>query len=217
MAKEIVWDSLTPTEAKTLADLQASGKEIFAAPIEIEHREQLETLGITWSQCRTWRIGSEKVTVRLTPADEHTYKFLLGELRTKHRNAYREKRCKVPGKRPGTLIRCPECNCCSNCPFPEYRDQHEPDIISRDAMLESGYEGEGDTRMMEQLQAKLEFEDIEKLMNKENPLISQVFRLKIVDGLSAHEIADTLGIKKRNVYYYLDRAKAIGQKYNKDT
>ncbi len=53
MAKEIVWDSLTPTEAKTLADLKASGKELFAAPIEIEHREQLETLGINWSQCRT--------------------------------------------------------------------------------------------------------------------------------------------------------------------
>ncbi len=214
MAKEIVWDSLTPTEAQTLADLQASGKKIFAAPIEIEHREQLETLGINWSQCRTWRIGSEKVTVHLTPTDEQTYIFLLGELRAKHRNAYRDRRCKIPGKRHVTLIRCPECNKCAACPFPEYRDKHEPDIISRDAMLEAGYEGEGDARMMDQLQAKLEYEDIEKLMNKENPLISQVFRLKVVDGLSADEIAEELGIKKRNVYYYLDRAKAIGQKYN---
>ncbi len=216
MAKEIVWDSLTPTEAKTLADLQASGKEIFAAPIEIEHREQLEPLGINWSQCRTWRIGSEKVAVRLTPADEQTYKFLLGELRAKHRNAYCDRRCKIPGKRPGTLIRCPECNKCSACPFPEYRDKHEPDIISRDAMVESGYEDEGDTRMMEQLQAKLEYEDIRKLMDKENPIIARVFEMKVVDGLSADKIADTLGIAKRNVYYYLDRAKAIGQKYNKD-
>lgn len=213
MAKNIEWADLTPTEAETLSALEKSGREIFAAPIEIEHREQLETLGITWNQCRTWRIGSEKVTVHLTPADEHTYRFLLGELRTKHRNAYRERRCKVPGKRPGTLVRCPECNRCAQCPFPEYRDQHEPDIISRDVMLEPGIEA-GDNRMMEQLQAKLEYEDIKKLMDKENPIIAQVFEAKTVGGLSAEEIADTLGIKKRNVYYYLDRARSIGQKYN---
>ncbi len=33
MAKEFVWDSLTPEEAQTLADLNARGAEIFAAPI----------------------------------------------------------------------------------------------------------------------------------------------------------------------------------------
>ncbi len=214
MAKEITWGSLTPEEARTLADLKASGKTIFAAPVLIEHREQLESLGISWNQCKTWYIGSERITVHLTPADEQTYKFLLGELRANHRNAYRDRRCKIPGKRPGTLIRCPECNRCAACPFPECRDKHEPDIISWDAMLESGYEGEGDTRLMAQLQAKLEYADIKKLMDKENPIIAQVFEMKVVDGLSADKIADTLDIAKRNVYYYLDRAKAIGKKYN---
>lgn len=41
-------------------------------------------------------------------------------------------------------------------------------------MLESGVE-KGDNRMMEQLQAKLEYEDIKKLMDKENPIISKVY------------------------------------------
>jgi len=53
MAKNIEWADLTPTEAETLSALEKSGREIFAVPIEIEHREQLETLGISWEQCRT--------------------------------------------------------------------------------------------------------------------------------------------------------------------
>ena len=85
MAKEIVWDSLTQEEARTLENLRKNGIEIYAAPIEIEHKEQLETLGITQQECRTWYIGSEKVIVHLTPADKGTYHFLLDELRTRHR------------------------------------------------------------------------------------------------------------------------------------
>ena len=33
MAKEIVWESLTPAEAETLTALVNSGKEAYAAPI----------------------------------------------------------------------------------------------------------------------------------------------------------------------------------------
>ena len=84
------------TEAETLAALEKSGTEVYAAPIEIEHKEQLESLGISWSQCRTWRIGSEPVTVHLTPADKATYKFLVNELRSRHRDEYRAKRCMIP-------------------------------------------------------------------------------------------------------------------------
>ena len=53
MAKEIVWDSLTQEEAQTLENLRKNGIEIYAAPIEIEHKEQLETLSITQQECRT--------------------------------------------------------------------------------------------------------------------------------------------------------------------
>lgn len=212
MAKNIVWDSLTQTEAQTLADLKAKGAEIFAAPIEIEHPGQLETLGISWDQCRTWHIGPEKVTVRLTPADEETYKFLLGELRAKHRDAYRENRCKVPGKRPKTLIRCPENYRCADCPYPEYRDRCKPNTLSWDAMVDSGYEGEDGTHMEEKVQAKMEYEDIEKEMDKKNPCFSKALKLKVLGGYTVKEIAMELGTSERNVYYYIDMAKTIGKK-----
>lgn len=215
MAKEIKWERLTPTEAQTLKELEISGAEIYAAPIEIEHKEQLETLGITWEECRTWYIGSEKVIIHPTPADKDTYLFLLGELRTKHRKAYRSRRCQIPGKRK-SLIMCPECNRCAECPYPEYRDQHKASNISWDTLVESGYEGEANDRMLEQLQAKLAYEELRDLMNAENPIITQIFEMKECDNYSVEKIAEKLHITERNVYYYLSRAKAIGKKYNKE-
>lgn len=187
----------------------------YYAPIEIEHSGQLETLNITWNDCRTWHIGSERVTVYLCPADEATYRFLLGELRRKHRNGYRAVRCMVEGKlKP--LIRCPESNKCSACPYGRKPEDREANIISWDGLIESGYEGEADNRMVEQLQAKLEYDEIRTLMDSKNPIIAQVFEMKERDGFSVSEIVDRLHIKPRNVYYYLDRAKAIGKKYNKE-
>ena len=141
MAKEIKWENvpLTSDEVRTLNELRNKGKEVYAAPIEIEHSEQLESLGISWSQCRTWYIGNERITVHLTPSDEETYRFLLGELRARHRDEYRNSRCMVPGKY--RLIRCPECNSCRRCPFPEYRDQRQPTVISWDEGIETQSRG----------------------------------------------------------------------------
>ena len=63
MAKEIKWENVTLTsdEVRTLNELRNQGKEVYAAPIEIEHGDQLESLGISWSQCRTWYIGNERI------------------------------------------------------------------------------------------------------------------------------------------------------------
>lgn len=38
MIKEIKWDSLTQTETQTLQDLKMSNTEIYAAPIEVKHK-----------------------------------------------------------------------------------------------------------------------------------------------------------------------------------
>ena len=203
-------------EIEHTTQLVKDGCVNYYAPIEIEHSGQLETLNITWNDCRTWHIGSERVTVYLCPADEATYRFLLGELRRKHRNGYRAVRCMVEGKlKP--LIRCPESNKCSACPYGRKPEDREANIISWDGLIESGYEGEADNRMAEQLQAKLEYEEIRSLMDSENPIIAQVFEMKERDRYSVSEIADRLHIKPRNVYYYLSRAKAIGKKYNKES
>ena len=208
MAKEIKWENVTLTsdEVRTLNELRNQGKEVYAAPIEIEHGDQLESLGISWSQCRTWYIGNERITVHLTPSDEKTYRFLLGELRARHRDEYRNSRCMVPGKY--RLIRCPECNSCRRCPFPEYRVQRQPTVIS-------WYEGiESESQEMAELyEAKVQYDEIRQLMIREDPLIAQVFELKEGSGMTVKEIADRLVLTTRQVYYYLQKAQDIGRKY----
>ena len=212
MAKEIKWDNVTLTsdEAKTLNELRNQGKEVYVAPIEIEHGDQLESLGISWSQCRTWFIGNERITVHLTPADEATYRFLLGELHTRHRNTYRQNRCMVPGKT--RLIRCPDSNSCANCPFPRYRDQRQPNVISWDAVIENEQHRE-EPVLAELFEAKRQYEELRERMVREDPLIAEVFELKEGDGLSVKEIADRLGLTTRQVYYYLKKAMDIGRRY----
>lgn len=228
MAKEIKWERLTPTEAETLSALVKSGKAVYAAPVEIEknkedRQRQFESLNITQEDCKTWRIGSEKVIVHLTPADEETYMFLLNDLRTKHRNGFRHVRCQVPGVlKP--LITCPDTNSCAKCPYGRKPEDRDPNLVSWDALNDAGWEAEeqddcsveGDTRLIEQLHAKWEYEEIRKLMDAENPIIAVIFEMKERDGYSVAEISEQTGVTKRNVYYYLDRARAIGQKYNRD-
>lgn len=127
MAKQINWTSLTPSESRTLEQLERAGKEVFEAPIEIESAGQLHAMGLTWDQCRIWYFGTKRVTVHLTPSDEQTYRFLRDELRAKHRSEYRERRCMIPGKlKP--LIPCPEKNSCKSCPYPQCRDSQLPDL-----------------------------------------------------------------------------------------
>ena len=198
MAKEIKWECLTSDEAKTLNELRNNGKEVYAAPIEIEHSEQLVSLGISWSQCRTWFIGNERITVHLTPADEATYRFLLGELHTRHRNTYRQNRCMVPGKT--RLIRCPDSNSCANCPFPGYRDQRQPNVISWDEVIENEQQRE-EPVLAELFEAKRQYEELRERMVREDPLIAEVFTRYHTYDYDAPEISAELGIDKRKVYY----------------
>ena len=207
MAKEIKWENVTLTsdEVRTLNELRNKGKEVYAAPIEIEHGDQLESLGISWNQCRTWYIGNERITVHLTPDDEDTYRFLLGELYARHRDNYRQNRCMVPGKT--RLIRCPDSNSCANCPFPGYRDQRQPTVISWDDGIES------DSREMAELyEAKVQYEEIRDRMVREDPLIAEIFEMKEGSGMTVREIADRLGLTTRQIYYYLQKAQDISRK-----
>ena len=215
MAKEIVWDSLTPIEAKTLAALKRSGTEVFAAPIEIKHKGQLKSLGITWAQCRTWYIGSDPVTVHLTPADEATYKFLLGELRTKHRKKHRKNRCPVPGKlKP--LIPCPECNSCAKCPYPEYRDKHEMQEVVFDDEIKVQRTRSTESPDYHKLEVKWKIQGACKMMDEQNPLFAKAIILKEYNGYTVPEIAEILHCTEYDVRYYLRRATEIGKEFKRE-
>lgn len=68
--------------------------------------------------------------------------------------------------------------------------------------------------MTEQLDAKLQYEEIREMMNRKNPIITQVIKMKELDGLSNEEIATELGIAKWQTYFLYSTALVIGHKYN---
>lgn len=212
MAKEIVWKDLTREEAKTLAELEKSGKEVYPAPILIEHSEQLQTLGITWEQVRTWRIGTDVVKVHLTPASKEVYDTLLGDLRAKHRTDYRRNRCQIPGKLKPT-ISCPEHNSCANCPFPEYRDQQQANTLSWEQMVDDGCEEDYQDGGVEQVDVKVELEAVLSIIVAKNPLYAKAIFLKEYYNQSVDEIAERLHTTKRNVYFFLNEARKIAKKF----
>lgn len=220
MAKEIKWERLTLKEAETLAELEKNGIEVFAAPIEIEdnadsRKRQFASLGISWADCKTWHIASKKVLVHLIPADKETYDMLLNDLRTKHREEYRKRRCQIPGKlKP--VITCPECNKCSECPYPEYRDRHKATNLSWEVLIESGYEEVSQDSDFHQLEVMSELESVCKVIKAKNPKYLAAIVLKEYYELSVDEIAKRMHDTRRNVYFYLSEARKIGAEYKKN-
>ena len=229
MANEIKWDRLTPTETETLVELVKNGAEVFAAPIEIAddpelRKTQFESLGIGWQDCKTWYIGSEKVIVHLTPSDKAAHDLLLGDLRARHREAFRRSRCQIPGKLKPT-IPCPECNSCASCPYPQYRDQHKANNLSWEGLIESSYEKncnedyDGDPTedpRARQAEVRMELDTVCKAIDEKNPMFTKAIVLKEYYGFSVDEIAEKLGTTRRNVYYFIDEAKKIGRKFKAD-
>ena len=185
-------------------------EEIWWAPVEIEHADQLETLNATKEDCKTWRIGTEKIIVYLVPSNKATYDFLLGELRKKHRNGYRSVRCKIPGTQKPLII-CPDTNKCANCPYGRRPADRDPNEISWEELTDSGYEITTYDSTSNQALAKAELNSLLDKMVEEDPKIEIVFKMRRLMGFDALEIAALLGLSEAKVYRLLRRADAISK------
>ena len=205
---DISWEAqLTAAELEQKAALEASGEVVYGAPLEITDVHQLHDLGLTWKNCRTWRVGADRVKVHLTPSNQETHDFLLKELRAHHNKAHREKRCMIPGTRK-PMIRCPESNHCTACPYPAIRDNYKPNTISWDRLIEDGCE-ESEADEHDLLEVKMELQAVMQEIDAVNPKFTQAIILKS-SGYSAREIAEMMHDTERNVYYFIAEAKKIG-------
>ena len=83
-------------------------------------------------------------------------------------------------------------------------------------MIELGEEIGDNSRMIDQLESKMQYREIRQIMDREDSLITQVFEMKAFEDIPVKEIAAKLGITDRQVYYLHSKALAIGQKYNQD-
>lgn len=205
------WGMLTPEELETLASLLRSGKPVFAAPIEIESTEQMEALGLRREQCRTWQIGNIRVTVHLTPADEETCLFLLRELQRRYRHLTRQNRCLIPGRQK-PLIRCPDGNRCSQCPFPQHRDGFSGAFLSLDSMIADGFSFAQEDVCCLRLEQHEALRAAFEAVRAANPKYLRAFLLREYAGLSVGEIAGRMHDTERNVYYYISQAKRLARR-----
>lgn len=201
------------SKVKLTATINEAGEKVYEAPIEIRDRADLSNYGITWEDCKTLHFGkSDRVTVYFFRT---TNRWLAEEqwryINSQHSRGYRSNRCLVPGKlKP--LIVCPDSNQCSACPYGLRAEDRQARTISWEGMAEEGYELIGS----EISDAGVELDEIRKRMEQKNPNIMKVITLKELYGFTVPEIADILGITNRNVYFYLSRAREIGEKYREE-
>ena len=199
-------DNYTYEEITTIHRMTAAGEPIYLAPVEVEHRENLETLHVTYAECKTWHIGAEPICVHLTPASAEVYDLLLGDLRARHRDGVRKSRCIVIGKR-GRPIRCDERNKCSECPFGRRPEDREAQVISWDEMVGGGYEIAGSDTTADTVFTKMEIEEAEARLDSKDPRIMKAIRMRDA-GYDVKDIMDKLGLSQRRVYQLLKAAKA---------
>ena len=198
--------------------INENGETVYLMPIVIKNRADLENYHIGWKDCKTLYFGKCKgdTVYFYQTTDKALADFHWSEVNTQHSADYRKNRCKIPGTlKP--LITCPDTNKCSNCPYPEYRDKHQPDNLSWELMAEEGYEVPGENHEMRRFKARMEINDVCKVISQKNPKYTMAIVLKEYCGYSVPEIAKKLNDTERNIYFYLNQAKAIGKKYKEDT
>lgn len=218
MAKSTIsWDQdrLTPTEKETFQKLTDKGVEVCAAPIEIESMSQLETLGITTEDLKTWKIGIDKIVIHLTPSDRATSEMMKDDLQKKYCHTFRNNRCRIPGKTKAQIM-CPECNKCSDCPYPQYRDNQKPKSLSWEVMQESGYEETESRDPLHDVEVKMELEDVCAVIRAKDPRYLEAIVLKHYYQFTVKEIAERMETTESNVYYFIGQAVSIGKTYKKN-
>lgn len=72
--------------------------------------------GLSKSALRTWRVGNRRMTVALVPGTKEVYDGLMSSYSSEFKKKDRNKRCTISDGK-GYLIRCPETNKCSECPY----------------------------------------------------------------------------------------------------
>lgn len=72
--------------------------------------------GLSKSDLRTWRVGNRRVTVALVSGTKEVYDDLMSSYSSEFKKEDRDRRCTISDGK-GHLIRCPETNKCSECPY----------------------------------------------------------------------------------------------------
>lgn len=200
-------DGYSCEELITIRRMVAAEEPIFLAPIRIEIREQLQNLHVTSDHLRTWRVGAELVTVKLTPCNEEIYDLMVNILRAEHRDGVRKSRCLVRGRR-GKLVRCDENNRCSQCPYNLRPEDRQPQEVSWDDLTDKGFDPGAEDTTSGPVLFDMGVDAAKAQLSAEDPRLLIVYEM-LEDKQSISDIQTALGVSQRTVYYLIARCREI--------
>ena len=180
----------------------------FFIPCEVfrNERERRES-GFPGENCRYVSFPSGKralvgfIKTNIKPNNDlvkDLWNSISRQLNEWHRNC----RCQIPGKH-GFLIRCPDSNKCSDCPFGVKAEDRQPTIINWEEPENITCYEEQDNPVMNEAETELELDAIIEAMKRKNSDIAEVFVRCYLHGYEVSEIASDLGMQERRVRYLL--------------
>ena len=134
---------------------------------------------------------------------------LLGDLRAKHRDGVRKSRCMVIGKR-GKPIRCDERNKCRECPFGRKPEDREHQEVSRNEMVDKGYDPAAHDNNSEPALNRITYQEIRAEWNTADPRLTRVFEMS-ESGYDIEDIMAELNLSQRRVYQLIKKAKEMAK------
>ncbi len=183
-------------------------EETCYAPIEIESKEQMEMLNITWKDVTYYKIGLKFVPVYLVPTNEATREYLLKELNNKYANPTRKTRCIIPGRKQN-YVRCRLTRACDCCPYELERMPYDPGLCSLEDLQGEGMEPADDSFPPELV---VELRDLLERIREMNPVFHKVIVMKAA-GYPEREISAALGITPAAVQRALGKAQEYARRY----
>jgi hypothetical protein len=171
-------------------------------------------LGVSKSQIRKWRVGNRMLDVVLVPGTKEQYDAVMSSYSAEFKAEDRDKRCEVSNGK-GKLIRCPENNKCSQCPYATSLDKKNFGTLTFSCLSAENEDGE-ETDFQAITPATYGSADI--YLGMLNELISRVQEIDpnygrilqlLSDGFSHREIAAEIGIGKSTVTDKVTKIKEI--------
>ena len=201
-------------EFKHNTSIGQNGEILYDCPIEINDKADLNNYHITWDDCRTISFnGSDPRTVYFFKTENRALaEYMWDCIDTEHSSEYRSTRCWILGKRK-TWIRCPDTNSCANCPN---KDNRMPPFVSRDAMIDAGYEPATTESVEETVCTKLELDEIKVHLDSVDTRLYEAASLRWDLGLPVKCIAEKMLVSEPRVYQMLAQVKALAKAYREE-
>lgn len=171
-------------------------------------------LGVEKSQIRKWRVGNRIVDVVLTPGTKEQYDAVMSSYSAEFKAEDRDKRCEVSNGK-GKLIRCPESNKCSQCPYATSLDKKNFGTLTFSCLSAENEDGEeNDFEAVTPAtygSGDIYFGMLNELISRVqeiDPNYGRILQL-LSDGFSHREIATEIGIGKSTVTDKVAKIKEI--------